>query len=54
MWTRGSGREDLGADRTSRLIDPLIMAFENDEERVRTRAMELIEQDWARAGDLLE
>lgn len=35
-------------------IDPLIMAFENDEERVRTRAMELIEQDWARAGDLLE
>lgn len=35
-------------------IDPLILAVENNEERVRTRAMELIEQDWARAGDLLE
>lgn len=32
-------------------IDPLILAFENDEERVRARAMELIEQDWARAAD---
>ena len=30
-------------------IDPLLLAFENDEERVRARAMELIEQDWARA-----
>jgi hypothetical protein len=26
-------------------IDPLILAFENDEERVRARAMELIVQD---------
>ena len=32
-------------------IDPLILAFGNDEERVRARAMELIEQDWARAAD---
>lgn len=32
-------------------IDPLILAFENDEERVRARAMELIQQDWNRAGD---
>ena len=32
-------------------IDPLILAFGNDDERVRTRAMELIEQDWARAAD---
>jgi len=32
-------------------IDPLILAFENDEERVRARAMELIEQDWVRAAD---
>ena len=31
-------------------IDPLILAFENDEERVRARAMELIEQDWSRAA----
>jgi hypothetical protein len=29
-------------------IDPLILAFGNDEERVRARAMELIKQDWAR------
>ena len=33
-------------------IDPLILAFgNNDDERVRTRAMELIQQDWARAAD---
>ena len=32
-------------------IDPLILAYGNDDERVRTRAMELIQQDWARAAD---
>lgn len=32
-------------------IDPLILAFGNDDERVRARAMELIEQDWARAAE---
>lgn len=32
-------------------VDPLILAFENKDERVRARAMELIEQDWARAAD---
>jgi hypothetical protein len=32
-------------------IDPLILALENDEERVRARAMELIQQDWARVAD---
>jgi hypothetical protein len=32
-------------------IDPLILAYEDKDERVRTRAMELIEQDWARAAD---
>lgn len=32
-------------------VDPLILAFEDKDERVRTRAMELIEQDWARAAD---
>ena len=32
-------------------IDPLILAYENQDERVRARAMELIEQDWARAAD---
>ncbi|MBC7838991.1 MAG: hypothetical protein H7Y39_10190 [Nitrospiraceae bacterium] len=31
--------------------DPLILALENTDERVRARAMELIEQDWARAAD---
>ena len=32
-------------------IDPLILAYEDKDERVRARAMELIEQDWARAAD---
>ena len=32
-------------------IDPLILAFEDKDERVRARAMELIEQDWARTAD---
>ena len=32
-------------------IDPLILAWGNDDERVRTRAMELIQQDWARVAD---
>ena len=31
--------------------DPLIMALANKDERVRSRAMELIEQNWARAAD---
>ncbi len=32
-------------------VDPLILAYEDKDERVRARAMELIEQDWARAAD---
>lgn len=32
-------------------VDPLILAFEDKDERVRARAMELIEQDWARSAD---
>ena len=33
-------------------IDPLILAYENnDDDRVRARAMDLIEQDWARAAE---
>ena len=32
-------------------VDPLILAYANDDERVRMRAMELIQQDWARAAD---
>ncbi len=32
-------------------IDPLILAFEDKDERVRARAMELIEQDWARSAN---
>jgi hypothetical protein len=32
-------------------IDPLIMAYENNDDQVRARAMELIEQDWARAAE---
>lgn len=32
-------------------VDPLILASEDKDERVRARAMELIEQDWARTAD---
>jgi hypothetical protein len=32
-------------------VDPLILAFDDKDERVRARAMELIEQGWARAAD---
>ena len=32
-------------------VDPLILALENADERVRARAMELIEQNWGRAAD---
>jgi hypothetical protein len=32
-------------------VDPLILAFDDKDERVRARAMELIEQDWARSAD---
>ena len=35
-------------------IDPLILASENDEEQVRERAMELIQQDRARAANFGE
>jgi hypothetical protein len=31
--------------------DPLIFALDNKDERVRARAMELIEENWARAAD---
>ncbi len=32
-------------------VDPLILAYEDKDERVRARAMELIEQDWARKAE---
>lgn len=32
-------------------VDPLLLASEDKDERVRARAMELIEQDWARTAD---
>ncbi len=32
-------------------IDPLILAFEDTDERVRARAQQLIEQDWARKAE---
>jgi len=32
-------------------VDPLILAYENKDERVRTRALELMEDAWARAAD---
>jgi hypothetical protein len=32
-------------------IDPLMLAFANDDNRVRARAMELIEQDLFRAAE---
>ena len=33
-------------------IDPLILAFEDKDERVRARAQQLIEQDWARKAEV--
>jgi hypothetical protein len=33
------------------VIDPLILAFEDKDERVRARAQQLIEQDWARKAE---
>ena len=33
-------------------VDPLIVALDDHDERVQARAMELIEQDWARAADV--
>jgi hypothetical protein len=35
-------------------IDPLILAFEDKDERGRARAQELIEQDWARKAEAAE
>ena len=32
-------------------IDPLILAFEDKDERVRARAQQLIEQDWERKAE---
>ena len=32
-------------------VDPFILAFEDKDERVRVRAQQLIEQDWARRPD---
>ena len=33
-------------------VDPLILAFEDKDERVRTRAQQLIEEDWARKAEV--
>ena len=32
-------------------VDPLILAFEDKDERVRARAQQLIEQDWERKAE---
>ena len=32
-------------------VDPYILAFEDKDERVRTRAQQLLEQDWARKDE---
>jgi HEAT repeat protein len=32
-------------------VDPYILAFEDKDERVRARAQQLIEQDWARKAE---
>lgn len=32
-------------------VDPFILAFEDKDERVRTRAQQLLEQDWARKAE---
>lgn len=35
-------------------VDPLILAFEDQDERVRARAQQLIEQDWARTAEAVK
>jgi hypothetical protein len=37
-------------DRTGS-VDPLMLALNDPNERVRTRALQLIEQDWAKAAE---
>jgi hypothetical protein len=32
-------------------VDPFILAFEDKDERVRARAQQLLEQDWARGAE---
>ena len=49
--TRLHALETWAQSAPSGSVDPLILAFEDKDERVRARAMELIEQDRARTAD---
>ena len=45
------GPRGLAREAPAGAIDPFILAFEDKDERVRTRAQQLIEQDWARRAE---
>jgi hypothetical protein len=51
VGTRLRALETWAQSAPTGAVDPLILAFEDKDERVRARAMELIEQDWARTAD---
>lgn len=40
--------ETWGQQAPTGAVDPLLLALEDEDERVQARALELIEQDWAR------
>jgi hypothetical protein len=43
--------EDWAREAPPGAVDPFILAFEDKDERVRTRAQQLLEQDWARKAE---
>ena len=43
--------ETWGQSAPTGAVDPLILALEDEDERVQARALELIEQDWAQAAE---
>ena len=45
------GRGPLGQQAQTGAVDPLILALEDEDERVQARALELIEQDWMQAAE---
>ena len=54
IGTRLRALETWAQSASPGAVDPLILAFEDPDERVRARAMELIEQDRVRAANAVE
>jgi len=48
MLSAKSAEQGFSREALPGSVDPLILAFEDKDERVRARAQQLIEQDWAR------